>query len=56
VLNTAVEAACNAFSREFNIEIQLAKDCGSLAVLLAIVLAAIVWLLALVDFFQGAVS
>lgn len=49
VLNTAVEAACNAVSREFNIEIQLAKDCGSLAVLIAIVLAAGVWGFALVE-------
>jgi len=49
VLNTAVEATCNAVSREFNAEIQLAKDCGSLAVLISIVLAAGVWLLAVVD-------
>ena len=56
VLNTAVEAACNALSREFNSDIQFAKDCGSLAVLLAVALAAIVWLLALIDFFQTAVS
>jgi diacylglycerol kinase (ATP) len=49
VLNTAVEAACNALSREFNADIQLAKDCGSLAVLLAVLLAAGVWLLALLD-------
>ncbi len=43
VLNTGIEAACNAVSREFNTEIQLAKDCGSLAVLIAMVLAAGVW-------------
>ena len=55
VLNTAVEAACNALSREFNSEIQLAKDCGSLAVLLAVVLAAAVWLLALAERLGGAV-
>jgi diacylglycerol kinase (ATP) len=53
VLNTAVEAAGNALSREFNPDIQLAKDCGSLAVLLAVILAAGVWLLALVDLFLG---
>ena len=53
VLNTAVEAACDALSREFNADIQLAKDCGSLAVLLAVILAAGVWLLALVDLFLG---
>jgi diacylglycerol kinase (ATP) len=51
VLNTAVEAACDALSREFNADIQLAKDCGSLAVLLAVILAAGVWLLALLERF-----
>jgi len=49
VLNTAIEAACDALSREFNADIQLAKDCGSLAVLLAVFLAAIVWALALAE-------
>ena len=49
VLNTGIEATCNAVSREFNIEIQLAKDCGSLAVLIAIVLAAGVWAVALIE-------
>ena len=44
VLNTAVEAACDAVSREFDVDIQLAKDCGSLAVLIAILLTATVWL------------
>ncbi|MBX3570472.1 MAG: diacylglycerol kinase [Rhizobiaceae bacterium] len=43
VLNTGIEAACDAHSREFNIEIQLAKDCGSLAVLIAILLVIGVW-------------
>lgn len=47
VLNTAVEAACDAFSREFNADIRLAKDCGSLAVALSLVMAGGVWLLAL---------
>jgi diacylglycerol kinase (ATP) len=56
VLNTAVEAACNALSREFNADIQLAKDCGSLAVLLAVILAAGVWLLALAERFGGMLS
>ena len=51
VLNTAIEAACDALSREFNADIQLAKDCGSLAVLLAVLLVAGVWLLALLDRF-----
>ncbi|MBA3447712.1 MAG: diacylglycerol kinase [Pseudaminobacter sp.] len=49
VLNTGIEAACDAVSREFNSDIQLAKDCGSLAVLIAIVLAAGVWGLALIE-------
>jgi diacylglycerol kinase (ATP) len=43
VLNTGIEAACDAVSREFNIDIQLAKDCGSLAVLIAIVITTGVW-------------
>jgi diacylglycerol kinase (ATP) len=49
VLNTGIEAACDAFSREFNVEIQLAKDCGSLAVLIAIILAVGVWGFAVVE-------
>ena len=53
VLNTAVEAACNALSREFHADIKIAKDCGSLAVLMSIVLAASVWGLGLFRFFQG---
>lgn len=54
VLNTAVEAACNALSREFNTDIMLAKDCGSLAVLLSLVIAAGVWGLALWEWATGA--
>ena len=53
VLNTAIEAACNAVSREFSMDIQLAKDCGSLAVLIAIVVAALVWGLAFIEAFTG---
>ncbi len=53
VLNTAIEAACDALSRDFNPQIELAKDCGSLAVLLAIVLAAAVWGLAAIERFTG---
>lgn len=53
VLNTGIEAACNAVSREFSIDIQHAKDCGSLAVLIAIVIAAFVWGLALVEALTG---
>lgn len=46
VLNTAIEATCNAVTREHDENIRLAKDCGSLAVLLVVCLAAAVWLLA----------
>ena len=53
VLNTAIEAACDAVSREFNIDIKLAKDCGSLAVLIAVVLAAGVWAIALAERLTG---
>ena len=53
VLNTAIEAACDALTREFNPEIQLAKDCGSLAVLLAVALVVGVWGLAIVDRLAG---
>lgn len=49
VLNTAIEAACNAVTRDFSKDIQLAKDCGSLAVLLAAILAAGVWALAVIE-------
>ena len=53
VLNTGLEAACDAISREFNIEIQLAKDCGSLAVLLALVIVLIIWGMALWERIAG---
>lgn len=44
VLNTAIEATCNAISRDYNKEIGIAKDAGSLAVLLSIVMAIGVWI------------
>ena len=47
VLNSAIEAACNALSREFSPDIRIAKDCGSLAVAIALLVAACVWLAAL---------
>jgi diacylglycerol kinase (ATP) len=53
VLNTRIEAACDAVSREFNIDIQLAKDCGSLAVLISIVLAGGVWGIAIIERFTS---
>lgn len=43
ILNTAIEATCNAITREFREDIKLAKDCGSLAVLIAVILAGGVW-------------
>ena len=48
VLNTGIEAACDAISREFHIDIQLAKDCGSLSVLISIAIAAGTWGIALI--------
>ncbi len=53
VLNTGIEAACDAVSREFHIDIQLAKVCGSLAVLISVTLAMIVWGLAIVEAVWG---
>ena len=53
VLNTGIEAACDAISREFHIDIQLAKDCGSLAVLISVLIALIVWGLAVVEAVSG---
>lgn len=53
VLNTGIEATCDAISREFNIDIQLAKDCGSLAVLISIVIALGVWGIAIVERLAG---
>ena len=55
VLNTGIEAACDAFSREFNTEIRLAKDCGSLAVLLSVFIAGGVWLLAVWDWASASI-
>ena len=53
VLNTAIEAACNATSREFHPDIMLAKDCGSLAVLLTLLFTITVWGLALLEWLLG---
>lgn len=44
VINTSVEAACNAVSRDFKKDIQIAKDAGSLAVLIASIMCAVVWI------------
>jgi diacylglycerol kinase (ATP) len=47
VLNTSIEATCDAVSESFSEKIQIAKDCGSLAVAISIIIAGLVWLLAL---------
>ena len=47
VINTGIEATCNAITRELRDDIRIAKDCGSLAVLLACILCGGVWLYAL---------
>lgn len=47
ILNTGIEAACNAISREIRDDIRIAKDCGSLAVLIACTIAGGVWLYAI---------
>lgn len=49
VLNTGIEGACDAVSRDFNADIQYAKDCGSLAVLISIVIVALIWGMALIE-------
>jgi diacylglycerol kinase (ATP) len=46
-INTAIEATCNAITRDHDDNIKLAKDCGSLAVLLVLGMAAALWLLAI---------
>ncbi len=53
VLNTGIEATCDAISREFHVEIQLAKDCGSLAVLISVVIVAGIWGVAIVERIAG---
>lgn len=53
VLNTGIEAACDAFSREFNVDIRLAKDCGSLAVLISIFITGCIWALAIWERLSG---
>lgn len=49
ILNTAIEATCNAVTLDFNKNIQIAKDAGSLAVLIAIIMAATVWAYVLIN-------
>ncbi len=53
-LNTGIEKACDALSTEFDERIKIAKDCGSLAVLIASIIAAWTWGLAVVDWLLAA--
>ena len=43
ILNTGIEATCDAVSLDFHKEIQIAKDCGSLAVLIAMIFVVATW-------------
>ncbi|MGI9351863.1 MAG: diacylglycerol kinase [Rhizobiaceae bacterium] len=43
LLNTGIEEIANKVTREYAPEIKIAKDCGSAAVLMAMVIAAGVW-------------
>lgn len=43
VLNTSIEAVVDLVSPDYNEYAKLAKDLGSLAVLIAIIIAAIIW-------------
>lgn len=49
LLNTGIEAVCDALSQNYMDEIKAAKDCGSAAVFLSILLAAAVWLFVLLE-------
>lgn len=44
LLNTAIEAVCNMYTRSHHEQIRLAKDCGSAAVFVAIVWLIVTWL------------
>lgn len=52
-LNTGIEKACDALTRDFHPDIRFAKDCGSLAVLGAMALAMAVWAAAAWHWWQG---
>lgn len=43
LINTAIEKACDAITKENVYEIKIAKDCGSSAVLIATVLSFSIW-------------
>lgn len=50
-LNTAIERLCNHVRPELHVDIKVTKDLGSAAVLCAILLAALVWIAAVVSRF-----
>ena len=52
-LNTAIEALANHVRPEIHPEIKVVKDLGSAAVFMTLVLAAVVWLLALFERLAG---
>ncbi|RLQ88086.1 diacylglycerol kinase [Notoacmeibacter ruber] len=52
-LNTGIEKACDALSTSFHEQIKVAKDCGSLAVLIASIIAIWTWGLAVIDWWVG---
>ena len=49
LLNTGIEAVCDGLSKEFMKEIKIAKDCGSAAVMMSMILAGVIWLAAIAD-------
>jgi diacylglycerol kinase (ATP) len=49
LLNTALEKLCDKIAPDADIEIRRVKDMGSAAVGLSLLIAALVWLLALAD-------
>lgn len=51
ILNTAIEGVCDAVSTEFDANIKVAKDCGSLAVLIACLMSSAVWIWAVFRWF-----
>ncbi|MBA8838628.1 diacylglycerol kinase [Ochrobactrum sp. RH2CCR150] len=53
ILNTGIEATCDAVSLDFHKEIQIAKDCGSLAVLIAIIFVVATWGYVLISAFYA---
>ena len=50
LVNTAIEKLSDRVSRENDAEIGLVKDMGSAAVAMALLVAGLVWLLALAEF------